>query len=402
MRLWFAILLVIGLAFAVLSASVISISYALSEKKAYIAYPVILKGVQSSVLQAVATVISPMVLVADSVAKTASQLQSCSLPINEYTPFYTSSLLAQILDASSGESNSAMQSVGILTAQGAGTSSIVTSDKVSWEFALDTFGLGCSPLYLYCYTDNSNRFYCYCADSNGTITTKLVYNATDDGLTPQEATLFSSNSPAMFTPVFYLVGEFSLTYEKAFRCDPSQPSAYATTFAEKNLGQLSAYMKSLVVGETGLAYIIESSTGFLISTSSSDNVVDSSNNRISALNSSNSLIASSAQFLLSKGSFASFTSLVTYDPTSGLLISAQPAEYGPAQAALGWVSVVVIPQSDYTAWVQENAGWSILAAVIISVFLLVVLEILAYFFIVVPLKRRSATALLSEVRAESV
>jgi hypothetical protein len=389
--------------FLINDSAIIGASYRLAKGEAYLAYPDIISGVQDNVQLAVNNLISPMVLITSLLEQSNIQFKNCNLPLssNNFYSVFDYTPLIDVLNSLVLQNNTMVQSLGIISANGAGTSNLNATDKVSCEMALNTFNLPCSG-YIYACTTGDGGFDGFCAYPNYTVDmSKPIYTGLDYGLTATEAQLFENKGSAVFLPIFNLLGEFSLTYEKSHWC-PGDITVYGTSFAEKNLNELNSYLSSLTIGKTGIAYIIEKDTGLLVATTSSNVPLVSNNSRIFSNQSINDLIKSSSRFLQNKGDFSSFTSESYFDPryddTNGLLIDIRPCEYPLAQANLNWLSVVVIPESDYTGWTVSNAKWSILVGFFVWLILSIIFLIFIYFTLVKPLKHPNHPTFIAEIQ----
>lgn len=394
--------LLVTLIFFINAASIIGASYSLDKGSAYLAYPDIIEENQNNVQFAVNNLFSPMILASLMVAQN-SQFQDCNLPLTatEYYAAFNYVPLISLQNALLDQNNTVMQSVGIISVQNAGTNKANFTNKISCEMALNTFGLNCTD-YIYSCT-NGTGFVGFCGYSDYTVDeNQLEYTGENNGLVEAEIELFTNkNLQAIFLPIFNLVGQFSLTYERSHWCSGGT-TAYASSFSEKNLQELNSYLGSLTIGKTGVAYIIEKDTGLLISTSANVALVNSSGDRITANLANNRLIKQSADFLLDQAPFSSYTSESYFDPrysnTGGLLIDIRPCEYPLAQASLGWLSIVAIPQSDYSSWVDTNAKWSILVGVLVSLVCLIILLSILYCVLIRPAKNPAVSTFIWEIQ----
>jgi len=378
---------------------VIASTYTLNKGSAYISYPTILSGVQNNVQAAVNNLLSAMITTTLAIEQTNQQLQNCTLPLyssNFYGVFNYAPLIS-LLNALNFQNNTFMQSIGIIAVNGSGTANPNFSDKISCEIAINDFGLNCTD-YIYACTANNLGFDGFCAYSGGSVDlSNIVYTGHDNGLVPAEITLFTNNNlKAIFLPIFNLLGELSLTYERSYWCNGDK-TAYASTFAEKSLTELNNYLSTLSIGRTGIAYVIEQDTGLLISTSINQPLANASDVRISASNAENWLIHTSANYLLKYGNFDTFT-IESYFDTGSLSINVQPVQYAPAQTSVNWLSIVVIPNSDYDGWVTRNVGWSVLVVALCAIVIVILVFLLFHYFITQPLQNRNRSTNIIEIR----
>ncbi len=389
MRFWFVALMVLSAALLLSDIVIIAVTATVGRSSAYFSYSAVIEGVQSQVTDAIDKILQPMVLCAETVAQADPTLRICNLPLtanssNGGGDLYDPSTLIAIQNGYSetagAASWSSLQSLGILTAYGAQnpTQPEDFTNKESWEVAL---GFGC-PAFIYGYTDASLAYYGYCAWPNFTIDySRLAYLGTDYGLAPAEQQLMAGNVQAIFLPVFDLLGSFSLTYERAYRCNQSEKRAYAATFAEKGLSQLDAAMTTLQIGLGGRAYVVEASTGLMITASVPGQTFNNKNTtsqRVNASAAPDYLIRQSAQHLLaSEGSFSTISGPVHYE-FDGFAVDARPYSYAPAGASLGWLQITVIVESDYVAYTRSSVGVAVLASVVTGIGVLVVVGVLLY------------------------
>jgi hypothetical protein len=395
--------LLIALIFCISGAAIIGAIYSLDKGSAYLAYPDIIQENQNNVQFAVNNLISPMVFTSLLVAQTNLQYQYCDLPLTapEFYSSFDYSPLISLQNALLDQNNTVMQSIGIISVQNAGTSSANFINKISCEISLNTFGLNCSD-YIYACT-NGTGFVGFCAYSDYTVDlNQLEYTGQDTGLVPTEIQLFNSKTyQAVFLPIFNLLGEFSLTYERAHRCFGNS-MVYATSFAEKNLNELNGYLSTLTIGKTGVAYIVETNTGLLVSTSVNIPLVDVNNSRITPNQAQNKYIKQAADFLSTQGHLISFNSEAYFDPrhsnTGGLFIDVQPYEYPLSQANLGWLSVVAIPESDYSSHVSTNAKWIALVWALVSLVCEIILLVVLYCSLVIPAEDPSVPTFIWEIQ----
>lgn len=398
---------VTGLILFVLGAAVIGAGQNLEKGKAYLAYPSVIESAQNNVKFAADNLLTSLVSMTTAIEQTNSQLEYCSLPLDStdyYANFYYLPLI-QLMNSFAVQNSTAMQSIGIISVDEAGTPQADFSNKVSCEIALDTFNLGC-PEYVYACTDNSTNFLGFCASANGAVDlTKTVYDQPDTGLTPQEISFFNNpNAKGIFLPIFNLLGQFSLTYERSHWC-PGGTSAYAVTIAQKNLNQLTSYLSTLTIGLTGVAYLIEKETGYLIATSvDGEPLVNSQNARIVASNATNGLIRKSARFLTKDGNFDQYNAEAYFDPrydqTDGLLIDIRPYEFAEAEATLNWLTVVAVPESDYAGWTSGRVRWSILIGFMFGLALLLVAMLLDYYLVHRSLVNSNVPAHIAEIQKQ--
>jgi hypothetical protein len=402
---WALTLLTAGVLLLVSSAVIIGVMYAASKGSARLAFDVIMNDLHNGIAFAVHDLVSTLVYTASSIALVDPGIKTCTLPIHQGT--YAPDLLIGLLTASKIESSGPLQGLGIITVDRPNNDTLINpSDKISWEVAQ---GFGC-PEYIYAYTDASipsDQFVGYCAWSNGSvsITNPPAYAGQDYGLTPEEQLLLRGSQPSIFLPIFDLLGKFSLTYEQAVHCTTDASKPYVVTFAQKNLEQLDRFMSSLGVGQTGVAYIVEAATGLIVTASVEGQTAVGANNssafaRVEATKATNSLIRLSAEFLsqharqLSQGTSAALTVYTkpyrfNEDVTHGLLIEVRPYEPATTQARLGWLIVTAVPSSDYYAWVHRNAGWGILAAVLITLVTLLCMTLIMHLLVGRPLRALS-------------
>jgi hypothetical protein len=392
--------IVTGSAFIILGTAIIAAAYNLNKGKAYLAYPVITTGVQDNVQAAIANVISPMVAATLAVMQTNQELLFCSMPLysKDFYSVFNYSPLIGLMNSYGYQNNTAMQSIGIIAVNGSGSATPQFGNKISCEIAINDFNLNCSD-YIYACTDDTYNFEGFCAYPDNTVDlSTIVYSEPDTGLVAAEIELFTNNNiRAIFLPIFNLLGQFSLTYERSYWCSGDK-TAYASTLAEKSLTELNDYLSTLTIGKTGVAYIVEQATGLLISTSlPTQALINSTGARLAAVDADNFLIKKSANYLVSKAtSYTAYTS-VAYVDEGNILIDIQPVEYAPAEATLGWLSIVAIPKSDYDGWVSRNAGWSILVAVICIILILSIVIALFQCVVVKPLENKNYKTSIIEI-----
>ncbi|MEA5619367.1 ATP-binding protein [Cronbergia sp. UHCC 0137] len=144
-----------------------------------------------------------------------------------------------------------------------------------------------------------------------------------------------------------------------------------------SLSELGSFLKSLKIGKTGQAFIIERN-GLLIGTSTGEipfqqGLIDPSNpnnwaknvdpnrRRLNALKSSNLLTQKITTYLKNK-----FTDFDDIEQTQQLNFTLNNQSYFvqvvpfQGQENLDWITVVVIPQSDFIGEIQANARWTII------------------------------------------
>lgn len=393
----------VSIVFIVNDSSVIGANQHLSKGKAYLAYPDIINGVQNTVQLGCDGFMSPIVSMAIAIGQSNMQLKTFNLPLDsaDYIRDFDYSSVINLMNAYGEQEETMMQGVGVISVEEAGTPEANFSNKISAEIARDTFNVGCVD-YVYAATDISTDFYGYCAFKNDSVDfNHTVYSSVDYGLTVSEISLFTNSQlKAAFLPVFILLGQPSFSYERSHWNGGS--SAYAITFAQKNLYQITNMLTKLTIGRTGVTYILEKSTGFLIATSSAESVVNSIGARVLAVDAQTRLIRESAQYLVSRAPFSSYTTNSYFDPrfdkTNGLLIDIRPYEYAPSDANLDWAIVVTIPASDYTAWVSGNTHMSIVVAVVVGLVLLLILLGLVYFVIARPIVNSNIPTRISEIQ----
>src|SRR6516164_2227603 len=121
--------------FLINDSAIIGASYRLAKGEAYLAYPDIISGVQDNVQLAVNNLISPMVLITSLLEQSNIQFKNCNLPLssNNFYSVFDYTPLIDVLNSLVLQNNTMVQSLGIISANGAGTSNLNATDKVSCE-----------------------------------------------------------------------------------------------------------------------------------------------------------------------------------------------------------------------------------------------------------------------------
>ena len=137
----------------------------------------------------------------------------------------------------------------------------------------------------------------------------------------------------------------------------SQKDLLGVFAVDISLLDLSTFLRTLEVGKTGQTFIVES-TGELIATSTDEPPFrgsEASPNRLAAANSQTPLVSETATYLL--GQLGSFDRLdAPYQTTFRLNGEKHRVQVSPfrTDTGLNWAIVVVIPERDFMARIQEN------------------------------------------------
>jgi len=383
MKVWLVSLLVVA---ALLTTTefftiLLGVTVGVGGSDTQISYRTIIDGVQSDVQSAIDRILQPMVLAAMTLAQVDPTIRDCTL-VTGSQGAYDPSILIALQNAYGVSLDTTLQSVGVISAakfSNNGTEN--DANKESWELAR---GFGC-PEYIYAYTDVSLGFYGYCAWSNYTLDySYLAYNGSDYGLTQEERSLMRGDVPALFLKIFNLLGHFSLTYERSYRCAQAAIPAYALTFAEKGLDQLDMSMQQ--ISPTVRAFVVEAASGLLVTTSVlGQTIILSTDNqtatRVSAVNATDRMIREAAQYVLMlEDSFTNIATSTEYEnDASGTVIDARPYSYAPALAPLAWVQVTVVLKSDIVTTSQLRQSvllTEVLTALVVGFIALIVLALL--------------------------
>lgn len=398
-RSWKLVTAVLTVGLFLNALAVILTMYYHINANAYISYGTVMDKEQSNVALEVGSIFSPMVTTTLSIKENIAELKFCDIPLDDpdvyevfdYTP------LINIQNVNSIQEKTQMQSIGVISVDGAGTSNPDFSNKISFEMALDLFNLGCSD-YVYAVTDNTTSFVGFCAYKNGSVdVSRTVYTDRDTGTTPEEQALFTDKSMvAIVTPIFLLVGRMSVTYERSHWCDGGA-TAYAVTLAQKNLEQLNLQMSKLQVGKTGVGYLVEQRTGYLVATTIGEPVIVDGTSLVNSSNAVNHVIRRSADVLLGKSSWQGYTSKTFFKEDDGLLIDVRPLVYDGATANIGWLSVVAVPSSDYEGETKKTAGWGVLAACICGLIVLILLNVFFHCAYTRPMENPKLGTIVTEI-----
>ncbi|MCB0116745.1 MAG: PAS domain-containing protein, partial [Caldilineaceae bacterium] len=145
--------------------------------------------------------------------------------------------------------------------------------------------------------------------------------------------------------------------------------------------RLTRYLQSLQIGKTGMAFVMDRD-GLLVASSLTQNVVISEQDgalaRIAAVDSPEPAVRSAATFLIAH--FADFRSI---QEQALLRFSAERADYFVQvtpyvdEYGIDWLTVVVIPESDFMAQVAHNNRLTIGLSVVAVLFSIVVATVLA-------------------------
>lgn len=171
------------------------------------------------------------------------------------------------------------------------------------------------------------------------------------------------------------------------------------------LSHVSNYLRDMEISENGMAFILERSGMLIASSTDTDLFIEESDGgpprRILAQDSSDPLIRDTARSILEEfGSFSALGQDEQYDfetnrETYFVQISAVQDDHG-----IDWLSVVVIPESDFMGPIYAGNRLT-LGLVVISVFIAVVLGILTARYVTDPvLKLNSTTGAIAEGRLD--
>ena len=175
-------------------------------------------------------------------------------------------------------------------------------------------------------------------------------------------------------------------------------------FACSSLFRIGDFLTSLKIGKTGQAFIIDRQ-GLLIATSSGEtpfipgfmttdnlqslNKYDPVKRRLNVVNSSNLVTQKAASYL--KNRFTDFKSINNLQQLS-MDIDGKPyfVQVTPLQNEkdLEWLTITVIPQSDFTAEIQANTQLTALLC-LLTLFVAIILGIFTSNLIVKPIRRLS-------------
>lgn len=349
-------------------------------------YQTAIAGVQSDVTAALDKNIELMLLATNAVIQNDNQVAQCTMlsaSSSSLSTPYDPTTLIKIQNTL--QLPLPVESVAVETAApyGNGSAGSNFANKESWEVALDVYGLGCAPDYVFCYTDTSLAFTCYCASrSNLAVdySRGAVYNGTDYGLTTVEQQLVTGAAPAAFLPVFPVDGVLTLTYERAYQC-PSSSSSRVIIAIDKSLQQLDDSMASQVAIDAtdGRAFVLESTTGLLLTTSIPSQTVvlmngtTSTQTRVNATSASDRMIRATSQYILdTEGSYSSIVTPVEYH-YNGWIIDARPYSYAASNASLAWLQVTVMQESAFLTGSQLQQHLVLVGVVTALVLILIAL-----------------------------
>ena len=312
--------------------------------------------------------ISPMVDAAHLVKKLVPEVASCDL-----NGFSSASVLADVLATYTTDLNGAphLQGVGVMTFAGAGSGAFDFGNKISYELTNGTIVRPPCQEFLFGFTDNDTTYSSYCMDGSGqfVVPAVLKYSGPDYGATDQERRLMlGETGPALFTPVFDLVGRQSISYELAKQnCVANVTGNYAIAFAQTNLLLLSGQLQLFDID--GVSFIIERSTGLLVAASIPDQTVlvtaGGGQERIAAVNSTNKLISAGGRLVMKN-----IDSLLPLTPLMGpgIVVFALPYEYPNSEAPLGWANVVVLRTSDFVTTVYRGRNRALYGVLLVLTF----------------------------------
>lgn len=225
-------------------------------------------------------------LASSSVGQLEHLIQQGTIPDSNYDPI----ILVRLFNALE-TSNHKFNSIGMLM-----ESPSNPGGKVSWQ-VVQGFGYGCSK-YMYAYCDPSIYpvFYGYCIDGYGNMDSIPTYTGMDWGLKPSEKQMLDGQYNSTFLDIFYLEGQFMITYNLAYYLNPSLTNSsithnynkpYVVLFGEESLETLNEYILSIsIFNGKGILYMMEHNTGNLISVNI-ENIMRTGSTRISAINGTN-------------------------------------------------------------------------------------------------------------------
>ncbi|BAY96188.1 Cache sensor hybrid histidine kinase [Tolypothrix tenuis PCC 7101] len=129
------------------------------------------------------------------------------------------------------------------------------------------------------------------------------------------------------------------------------------------LSQISTFLANLKIGKAGQTFILERS-GLIVASSANElpyKVINGKAERLSALNSQNSLIKATAQYIQQK--YGDFRQIEGSQETNFILQGErQYIHINPWRDKFGldWLVVVVVPESEFMAQINENTRTSII------------------------------------------
>lgn len=248
-----------------------------------------------------------------------------------------------------------------------------------WNVALEENICG---QYVYHVSDSSTNGteYGYCAYKNGTISLNTIADANPaPRLSGLDQAIVNGSISETFMPVQPDFGTFVLGYEHGH-------SSSAIIRAEKKLSQLDDFLASLEIAEGGVAYIIETYTGYLVSSSvRNQSIVDGK--RVNVTEAQDPLIRESAVYL---EKHAHLVDMWWYHfrrqesiHDKGMVMVAQRIYL----EGLDWVIIVTVPEDDFFSEIYKAKDNSIIFSVVMLMVSLVLVLISVNCCFAKPLKR---------------
>ncbi|ESA36413.1 cache sensor hybrid histidine kinase [Leptolyngbya sp. Heron Island J] len=190
--------------------------------------------------------------------------------------------------------------------------------------------------------------------------------------------------------------ETALGISAAQAIDDQRNSVQGVLGTDLLLAQVSDFLQSLQVSQSGKIYIIEHS-GLMVAASNEDSLFETeakneTPQRLNALDSPNQVVAAGTQYLLSR--FGEL-SQITEEFDTRLIIDRERyfLKVIPFQEAggLNWLAVITVPESDFLADINANTRTTILLC-LIALGLAVAIGILTARWVVRPLMRLNQSA----------
>lgn len=297
---------------------------------------------------------------------------------------YTSS------DSSSGtapEPQNELESLGVVQQQS--NNSLV---RYSWSVGLGRGkGYNCSQ-YVYLsqdsYSEQEERAICLWFNGTADGTRDHIHDAKT--LSVPEQALLNGKGTELFLPIEYDAerGKFILAYAKPFTCS-GQELPYVYTFAEKSLVQFDDYLSQFDMGVDGIVYIVETSTGLLVSSSEPDQLLSANGSRVNCTEASDPVIAESARALLNHANASGLAGWIHFTRRETLLEKGMVmvAQRYNTKTGLDWIVVLVFDRSEFYGNVETSAAMSGVAAVIITVVALIIILLTMHCMVSRPLRR---------------
>jgi hypothetical protein len=261
-----------------------------------------------------------------------------------------------------------LESMSVIFPKGASSSAADT-----WTLAKE--GHLCAD-YVYHVADGTTAGteYGYCAHRNGSV---LYGSAVDTGPAPElsdlDRAVLNGSLAETFLPVKPRFGTFALAYETGCTL-PGQDDVYAITRSEKKLCQLDDFMANLYVAEDGVAYIIETYTGYLVSSTVKNETV-ADGKRVNCTQANDPLIRKSALYLEKHAqgvnmSWYHFRRQESIHEDGMIMVARRVYAEG-----IDWVIVLAIAEKDFFGKIYRSKDHSLIffaAMTVISLALVVI------------------------------